>query len=828
MHSFESRSRRMSTLVLLGCCALLGTQPGDAAAQDRQIVNEHGGIGVHQSGLQITGTSQGALVLFYDDRSGRLDYRIRSVDASGKPDPDSVNVEQLLEPDTGFSSPKLTSNTNAGASILSWRTWTTQVGYSYKVVALDQVTGEPISDPVVVERFDNLFVSDAGGVLFLRSIDATVVGRFYDSDFNPIGTPMILADDSDLDFPPSIYYYDAAFAPDDSFVFTWTGMSPPYFEQIKSQQFNADGTPAGGINEHTPGSEQFGLVSLVHVQPDGTSIVTWTDDDSYMGQTLDAYGATSGDPVVLHDAYSEFETPQSLATTIDGDWLAVSDNGMATYDQETLAMLHSQAWTSSAAITEVVWMPAQYAALTAWKNLDAPDGDHDIMGSRHSLQGGSTEAADLSDDVDGAYQIYPSAAFNSNGRSLIAWLDKRFSSNGTIAFQMYDENGEKDGVNRFLATPSRTVYSPQVSMNDTGASVISWIEVNDQDPNGLKSLKVQRFDASNQLLGSAINIYTESYTLLAPIFGGIWDTHSNKRELLLLDNGSFFATWGLKIVTGGTIGNPTYGRTDLFTKAYNANNSSFSASANQKLAGFVHGLVPSGTYSAQVLYYNTSSENLRMLEFSATGSASSETVFPDLPDFGVAFDTNFHMDVAYDQGTLSIAFSGDDNRAYTAHYSADGQLLASDALEQESTFACLQIAPDGGRVLLHGTSSELHCKQYDAQGMPLGDSFLVSEDEAFSVSYYGIPEFEMLLVDDMIRLTRHIESGTDQAEDIELSSYDFDPDSCSPADFNCDGSVNGFDLAHLLGYWGLTEGDLNGDGTTNGADLAFLLGAWTG
>ncbi len=48
-----------------------------------------------------------------------------------------------------------------------------------------------------------------------------------------------------------------------------------------------------------------------------------------------------------------------------------------------------------------------------------------------------------------------------------------------------------------------------------------------------------------------------------------------------------------------------------------------------------------------------------------------------------------------------------------------------------------------------------------------------------------------------------------------------------PADLNNDGSVNGADLAILLGAWGSTgAGDLNGDNAINGADLAVLLGAW--
>ena len=50
---------------------------------------------------------------------------------------------------------------------------------------------------------------------------------------------------------------------------------------------------------------------------------------------------------------------------------------------------------------------------------------------------------------------------------------------------------------------------------------------------------------------------------------------------------------------------------------------------------------------------------------------------------------------------------------------------------------------------------------------------------------------------------------------------------CIPADINCDGTVNGVDLAIVLGAWGTPGADLNGDGTTDGVDLAIILGAWS-
>lgn len=49
----------------------------------------------------------------------------------------------------------------------------------------------------------------------------------------------------------------------------------------------------------------------------------------------------------------------------------------------------------------------------------------------------------------------------------------------------------------------------------------------------------------------------------------------------------------------------------------------------------------------------------------------------------------------------------------------------------------------------------------------------------------------------------------------------------NPADLNGDGTVNGNDLAMLLGNWGGSgTGDIDGNGTVDAADLAILLGNW--
>lgn len=47
-------------------------------------------------------------------------------------------------------------------------------------------------------------------------------------------------------------------------------------------------------------------------------------------------------------------------------------------------------------------------------------------------------------------------------------------------------------------------------------------------------------------------------------------------------------------------------------------------------------------------------------------------------------------------------------------------------------------------------------------------------------------------------------------------------------DINCDGLINGSDLATLLGAWNTADpvADANGDGVVNGTDLSLVLGYW--
>lgn len=92
--------------------------------------------------------------------------------------------------------------------------------------------------------------------------------------------------------------------------------------------------------------------------------------------------------------------------------------------------------------------------------------------------------------------------------------------------------------------------------------------------------------------------------------------------------------------------------------------------------------------------------------------------------------------------------------------------------------------------------------------LPVGsDFYVVAYPDAFSDG------FDPLSVSAGAVLRVRIVSGT----------------SPTPGDLNGDTSVNGADLALLLGMWGTAAqaGDLNGDGVVDGPDLGLLLSNWS-
>ena len=91
-----------------------------------------------------------------------------------------------------------------------------------------------------------------------------------------------------------------------------------------------------------------------------------------------------------------------------------------------------------------------------------------------------------------------------------------------------------------------------------------------------------------------------------------------------------------------------------------------------------------------------------------------------------------------------------------------------------------------------------------------------------------IPSFNTMVVTDEPSDSEDQGAGEDHIEEMLVDDGQDDGSQFDPADLNQDGSVNGADLASLLGEWGNQGGsaDIDGNGLVEGGDLALLLGRW--
>ena len=185
-------------------------------------------------------------------------------------------------------------------------------------------------------------------------------------------------------------------------------------------------------------------------------------------------------------------------------------------------------------------------------------------------------------------------------------------------------------------------------------------------------------------------------------------------------------------------------------------------------------------------------------------------------------------------------------KQYGAHMVTDGELADAAGLPDGAEFhiALLNKVASDNRIPPRGFTNASYAA---FGGEPVGASY--ADGQHWDDTLYRIPaaatraivtlwhqtttrEYAEFLRDEnrtdgtgQVAYDLWVQFGRSAPVSMDTASIDLSS-TCTGADLNCDGTVDGTDLGILLGAWGTPSADLDGDGTTDGNDLGILLGDW--
>lgn len=148
----------------------------------------------------------------------------------------------------------------------------------------------------------------------------------------------------------------------------------------------------------------------------------------------------------------------------------------------------------------------------------------------------------------------------------------------------------------------------------------------------------------------------------------------------------------------------------------------------------------------------------------------------------------------------------------------------------------IQVVGPGFSVIMQIPSDGVTCEPSIAATSSV-EFDAIDVDASIRFVVPGGPSFWNVMIDDVVVVPVEDCDGDGVVDGLAIADGlvpdgdgDWIPDSCEcHGDIDGNGFVDGTDLAHLMGHWGLpipSELDADGDGVAGGADIAVLLGNW--
>ena len=151
--------------------------------------------------------------------------------------------------------------------------------------------------------------------------------------------------------------------------------------------------------------------------------------------------------------------------------------------------------------------------LMAWHECPVVDNQGNANTCDIGAQFASVTATDLqavganirvnAGDPPGTLQLYPSAAMNSAGQSVVVWADARDGDQGEIYAQRFDATGNQVGANIKVSQGQGIIDSrPEVAMLENGRSMVVWTD----SLNGRYTARARVLDLSGTPEGDAFEL----------------------------------------------------------------------------------------------------------------------------------------------------------------------------------------------------------------------------------------------------------------------------------------------------------------------------------
>jgi len=379
------------------------------------------------------------------------------------------------------------------------------------IASLNAFETSPNLNPSVQVAVEDFLVSDSGAVggkytpriavdgavgFVITWLDGRYGSNIYAQRFNnsgnKIGTNFKVCDGKMSVYNPSIAYDKSG-----NFVIAWTDNRPYYDYAIYAQRYNNSGNPLG--KNFKVSDTIFSGFSSVGFDQNGNFLIAWYNKIGY------TY-------LISAQKYNNTGTPLGTNIFID----SISANF-------SMAMFNfSFAFDKS---TNFVTLWDEYADVSS----NPPQGD--VFALNVSNMGSPIGApSKLCNDTLNRWQLMPSAAFDTSGGFVAAWIDER-EINYAVYAQRYDKNYAKVGTNFRVSDDvgGFKKYYPKVAVEESGNFIIAWID--DRTGNTNPSIYAQRYDKNGSAIGTNFKI------------NSIPDTVYDKQCDIKLQNSKIYTTW---------------------------------------------------------------------------------------------------------------------------------------------------------------------------------------------------------------------------------------------------------------------------------------------